>query len=209
MQIRRHGPGQVVCGPNSLPGLYILKSGRVRLYRLTSDGREVTLLTATPGDVFGVIGPDPATVTVGEAMQDTVVCVVDEVALNHIVVADPTVAVDLLSRLSERLNIAEERVEELAFASAPQRVARALLRRCPGNFGLLRTTHADLAKDAAVARETVSKVLADLEAGGVVTTRRRLVRILDLPALKAKAWSGLVSAQPGQTPTLRPQDQAG
>lgn len=189
MVIHRHVAGELICGPTTPAGLFIVKEGLVRLFRLTADGREVTLSLASAGDVFGVLAPETAEMTFAEVLEPAVVCVVDDQTLTRVFSQEPAFAISLLRRFSDRLGAAEARVQELAFATAPQRIARALLRRCDGRPGQLRTTHADLAKDAAVARETVTKVLADLESTGAVATRRRSVRILQ-PALLHRMADG-------------------
>lgn len=205
LEVRHHVRGQIVRAPGDMSALYIVKDGRVRLYRLTPDGREVTLRTVRTGDVFGVLGSDRPDETFAEAVQDTAAWVVDEPALHRVVAATPGVVIDLLSQLSARLSVAEARVVELAFASAPQRVARALLRRCDDRAGVLRMTQSELGKDAAVARETVSKVLSDLDGDGVITTRRGMVGVIDVPALRARAWPHLVSEAARRAPTGPPR----
>lgn len=162
--------------------LYIVKRGRLRLYRLWPDGRQVALGVFEPGEVFGTLelfggaGRD----AFAEAEEDSLLCVLQERDLGELIGRHPEIALRLLRILGSRLAAVEEQLENIAFRSAEQRVARSLLRllgrrREPR----LRVSHEQIARSAGVARETVTKVLGAMEREGWLETGYRSLRVLD------------------------------
>lgn len=189
MPLVRYARGQVigVGGAHHLPILSLVRRGRIRLQRIAPDGREVTVAVVTAGGVYGPLVRDTAAASHAVVERPAEVCVADEATMAIVLRDHPRLALAMLRSLSARLVEAEARIETLAFASAPQRVAQSLLARRDGYDRVVRATHEQLAKDAAVARETVSKVLGGLERRGAVATHRRRVDILDLHSVQRLA----------------------
>jgi CRP/FNR family cyclic AMP-dependent transcriptional regulator len=179
----RIAAGELLFTPlDRLRALYIVKRGRLRLYRLWSDGRQVTLGTFDPGEVFGTLElfGDAGRDAFAEAEEDSLVCMLREEDLGELIGRHPEVALRLLRMLGARLAAVEEQLENIAFRSAEQRVARSLLRlvgrrREPK----LRISHEQIARSAGVARETVTKVLGAMEREGWLETGYRSLRVLD------------------------------
>lgn len=170
--------------------LYILKKGAVRLYRLSRDGREVTLGTLVPGDVFGTLPLFGALSrnTYAEAASDALICKISEPQLAQLVERHPHIAITLLRIVGERLAAAEDQIEDLAFRSAEQRVARAVVKMLDGaKRSKLAVSHEQIARSAGVARETVTKVLGGMERHGWIKTGYRSLRILDRAPIEERA----------------------
>lgn len=173
--------------------LWLLVSGQVRLARINVDGREVTIARCGPDSIVAAAddaeGSGAATVMTVET--DALISEVGDRALRELVTRHPDVGIRLVAALGRRITQAEAVVEDLAFRSARERVARALL-GLPGAAagGAVRVSHADLARAAGVARETATKALGQLEDDGVVRTGYRVVRILDPAALAGFAADG-------------------
>lgn len=170
--------------------LYILKKGAVRLYRLSRDGREVTLGTLNPGDVFGTLPLFGALSrnTYAEAASEVVICQISEQQLGSLVERHPHIAITLLRIVGERLASAEDQIEDLAFRSAEQRVARAVVKLLDGSKrAKLSVSHEQIARNAGVARETVTKVLGGMERHGWIKTGYRSLRVLESDPLRERA----------------------
>ncbi|MGH2759769.1 MAG: Crp/Fnr family transcriptional regulator [Actinomycetota bacterium] len=170
--------------------LYILKKGAVRLYRLSRDGREVTLGTLAPGDVFGTLPLFGALSrnTFAEAATEAVICKISEPQLASLVERHPDIAITLLRIVGERLSAAEDQIEDLAFRSAEQRIARALMKMLEGSKRhKLAVSHEQIARTAGVARETVTKVLGGMERHGWIKTGYRSLRVIDLVPIEERA----------------------
>lgn len=182
--------GRVLCTPSDDDeALYVIKEGAVRLYRLSRDGREVTLGTLGVGDVFGTL-PIAGSIsrnTFAEAESDGLVCRISEASLRDLIGRYPDIALRLFRLLGGRLASAEDQIEDLAFRSAEQRVARQVLRLASQNGARLSVSHEQIAKAAGVARETVTKILGAMERDGVVKTGYRRLKILDADAVSRRA----------------------
>ncbi len=169
--------------------LFLIESGRVRLFRSASDGRQVTLALLDPGSSFGqiVIVDEPLHDAYAEAMADSVVRVLRLPELERAIADHPRMAINLMRSLSERLRDAEDQIESLAFRPVPARLAAKLLdlmdrygRVTPTGIRIdERFTHMQLAEMIGTSRETLTKVLNELRDAGLIDVRERLVWVLD------------------------------
>jgi CRP/FNR family cyclic AMP-dependent transcriptional regulator len=176
-------------------GLFLLESGRVRLYRSASDGRQLTLAILDPGMVFGQVAmvDEPTHDAYAEALSDCVVRVLRLGDLERAIGAHPRMAINLMRTLSVRLRQAEDQVESLAFRAVPSRLADKLLelmdrygRVTPNGIRIdERFTHLQLAEMIGTSRETLTKVLNELRDQGLVDVRDRLIWVLDVDGLEA------------------------
>ncbi len=181
--------GTVVYSPGETgEGLFILKAGTVRLYRITPDGHKLVLATLRPGTAFGEMGflGQSMTGSFAEANEDSTICIVSRRDIEEIMMDNPTVAVRMIRLLSTRLREAEDKLEQMAFAPVAERVARLLLHMAEGDevSGL---SHQEMAEMLGAARETVSRELVALKTAGIITIDRRAIRILNSEALAAHA----------------------
>lgn len=170
--------------------LFLLKTGRVQIYRLTPEGKRLELAVVGPGTFFGEMPLLGQHMYQGfaEALEPSAICVMGQADLQRILLAKPQVALRMLEVLGRRLVDRETRLEELAYRPVPARLA-AVLVRLAGERGttLDSLTHNDLAEMVGAYRETVTKTLDELQAQGLVELQRRRVVIRDLERLRALA----------------------
>src|SRR6478752_660274 len=106
----RFGKGELIYSPfDRADAMYVVQSGRVRLYRSAHDGRQLTLAMLDEGEVFGRVSPE------GEAMTDAVVRVLPSADLERATADHPQMALNLLRSMAERLRTTEDQLESLAF----------------------------------------------------------------------------------------------
>jgi CRP/FNR family transcriptional regulator, cyclic AMP receptor protein len=171
--------GQLIYTPGETrEGLFLLKAGSVRLYRLTADGKKLILSTLGPHTVFGDM---PLT-----GASDCTICVLGRADLEKLIAARPLVALRLLEIVGQRLVEAEAVIEDFAFKAVPGRLATLLLRLADRSGGeeVRGHTHQELAEMIGSYRETVSVTLDDFRRRGFVTSGRRHVQILDRRGLE-------------------------
>ncbi len=168
--------------------LFVLKQGRVNIYRLTADGRKLVTATIGPGTIFGemwLIGQGMRG-SFAEAAEDCTLCVMSRADLEHLLVTHPKVALRLVEVLSNRLDAAEERLETLAFKSVSARIAATLLRLTTGGTqDVVGVTHQDLAEMVGAYRETTTRILNEFRAQGLIDLHRLRIRILNPAGLRA------------------------
>jgi CRP/FNR family transcriptional regulator len=168
-------------------GLYVVKSGRVRVYKISLEGREQVLLIAGPGDTFNEVpvfdgGPNPASV---EALEPTVLLLLPKSMLLAMVESHPQLGRAFMRTFAMRLRQLVGLVEELSFKTVTGRVARILLEQLPtstdegGNQPSRRLTQREIAAMAGTAREVAGRALKALEQQGAIRIERGRIVIAD------------------------------
>lgn len=180
--------GKLILSPENRPDiLYLLKRGRVRLYKVGPNGKQFTLGILGGGNIFGEIEAFSAVTrdVYAEAMDDTLICALRRSDLEQILAAQPQLALKMLQALGERLREAEDFLQMLATSDVRSRLLY-LLSKLAEQFGVVRgnmvhldldLTHQELANMIGSTRETVTATLSALSREGVVRTGRRSIEI--------------------------------
>ncbi len=184
--------GQHVYTPGETSeALFLLKTGRVRIYRLTADGKKLVLSTLEPHTFFGdmPLAGQRMYGTYAEAVEDCLICVLGRGDLERLIQTRPQVAIRLLDVVGRRLVEAEAVIEDFAFKGVPARLATLLLRlsTAADDRELIGYTHQDLADMIGTYRETTTQALDDFKRRGLVDVGRKHIRILDPDGLEAIA----------------------
>ncbi len=172
---------------------YVIGSGHARALREHPDGRQITLATFGPGDIFGELAmfDDERRSATIEATDDLETVAVPGSDMRRLLRTHPELALKLVVALGRRLRAANERLARQSFQTVQSRVAAVLLSlveqaRAEGarEGGVLVTaTQADLAQLAGSSRESASRFLAVLERAGVITQGRGRLTVHDPSAL--------------------------
>lgn len=177
--------------------LYVVVSGKIKLGRSGSAGRENLLAILGPGQMFGelsVFDPGPRSTTATAVTASEIRTLEHDVLMGWLR-GRPEVALGLLSQLAGRLRRANDVVADLVFSDVPGRVAKQLL-ELAGRFGERREdgihvhhdlTQEELAQLVGASRETVNKALADFAARGWIRLEPRSVTLLDLDRIERRA----------------------
>jgi CRP-like cAMP-binding protein len=167
--------------------MYLLRRGRIELYRLSRHGKRLKLGVMRAGTIFGEAcvfggGIRYATADVIEAAQ---VVALDRRDVERFVQKDPEFALYLVKELSRRLQLSQWRLVTLAYADVPVRLAAELLQVSQEEHAtLLPITHQDLAERSGLLRETVTKTLDVFQEEGLVELHRGRVYLRDVRGLQ-------------------------
>jgi CRP/FNR family cyclic AMP-dependent transcriptional regulator len=165
--------------------LFVILSGRVKVYAVDANDREVTYGILGRGSYFGEMsldgGPRSASVI---TLEPTVCSSVSKRALREFLVDRPEFAFHLLITVIERARQATRIARSLALDSVYSRLIRFLsnnaVAQADGTHALPeRMTHQEMASRIGASREMVSRILKDLETGGYLSTHDHRVRILN------------------------------
>jgi CRP/FNR family transcriptional regulator, cyclic AMP receptor protein len=175
---RPEEPGEVI---------FILKEGRVQLYRISPEGKKLVITTLGPDTLFGemaLLGTKMHN-TFAEALDDCIICVMSRTDLERLILNKPQVALRILEVTGKRLREAEERLENMAFKGIPARLASLLLRLAEEQHTdeISGLTHQDLAESVGTYRETATQVLNDLKSQELIEIGRKRIKILDFVKL--------------------------
>jgi CRP-like cAMP-binding protein len=196
---RSFGAGDVVFreGDDS-DTCYVVRSGHGRAIREHPDGRQITLATFGPGDIFGELAmfDDERRSATVEAIDDLVVLGIPGVDMRALLNRHPDLAVKLVISLGRRLRAANERLARQSFQTVQSRVAAVLAQLveqaraegAPDGDVLVTATQADLAQLAGSSRESASRFLAVLERAGVISQGRGRLTVHDPAALQGYVY---------------------
>ena len=177
--------------------LYVIESGRVRIFLPTESGTELTVEVSGPGDVFGelaLLDGRPRSAS-AEALEDTTTFTLTREEFKAHLAATPQLAVALIELLSTRLRHVTEYAESLAHLDVHARLARTLLEMAD-RYGVKRNgieidldlTQADLATMVGATRERVNRALAAFRAQGLLELRGRKIALLDTTRLRQRIY---------------------
>jgi len=162
--------------------LFIIISGRVKIYVSDQQGREMILDIQGPGKYVGEMsldgGPRSASV---QTLEATICAFVSRDALTAAIAADPDLALSLIVKLIARTRITTETVKNLALTDVYGRVSRLLMSLVQERNGKLvvpeRMTQQDIADRVGASRDMISRIFKDLTTGGYVTVVDRQITL--------------------------------
>lgn len=168
--------------------IYIVVSGRVKVYASSDDGRDVVLAEMGPGAYFGELALDGGRRSVSVMALEPCTCrVVQGAQLRDFLAMHPDFALHLALKLSRMVRRLTDQVKSLALQDVYGRMVRVLMELSDpsGDERIVRhkLTQQDIAERVGSSREMVNRVMKDLTAGGYVAQRDgRLVILRRLPA---------------------------
>ncbi len=165
------------------PGLFFVLRGRVRLSRTAADGREQVLAMVGVGENFNAVplfdgAPNP---TAARAMSPVRCLLLPRTDLLMLLRKHPDLALAALRELAGQLRDLVVLVEDLAFRSVRERLARQLLHEADEGAAML--THQELAERTGTVREIAGRALRQLAQEGLVRLERGRVLVLDRSGL--------------------------
>ena len=162
--------------------LFILLSGRVKVYASNEDGREVVFDFHGAGEYVGEMSLDgaPRSASVITVLPTTC-AIVGRTQFRDFALAHPEFAMHLVLKLIHRVRVATENVKSLALSDVYGRLVRLLntLALPQGEVRVVREklTHAEIAARVGASRDMVGKLLKDLVAGGYITIEDRTITV--------------------------------
>jgi CRP-like cAMP-binding protein len=177
---------------------YVVRQGHARAIREHPDGRQITLATFGPGDIFGELAmfDDERRSATVEAIDDLDALAILGGDMRRLMHEHAEIAVKLAVALVRRLRAANERLARQSFQTVQSRVAAVLAQLVeqarsegagPGDVQIT-ATQADLAKLAGSSRESASRFLAVLERAGVISQGRGRLTVHDPGALQGYVY---------------------
>jgi CRP/FNR family cyclic AMP-dependent transcriptional regulator len=170
--------------------LFILKRGRVNVYRITADGRKLVTNTVEAGTVFGemsLMGQGMYD-SFAEAAEECTLCVMSRADVERLLASEPKLAIRVIEVMARKLREAEARVETVAFKSVPARLAATILQLHEGGEGeITGLSHQNLADMVGTYRETATRILNEFRAEGLISLGRMKIGVLRPEDLRAVA----------------------
>ncbi len=176
---------------DSADTLFILLSGRVKVYASSESGKEVVITTHGAGEYVGELALDGGMRSASVMTLEPTTCsLVTAATLRAFVATHPDFAQHLILKLIARVRQATDSVKSLALQDVYGRVVGLLQQLAPGDDGAPRIvaerlTQQDIAERVGSSREMVSRILKELTVGGyLLNDAGRITLLKKLPA----AW---------------------
>ncbi|WP_333593726.1 Crp/Fnr family transcriptional regulator [Anaerospora hongkongensis] len=176
-------------------GFHYLQSGKVKIVKMTDDGREHIINILSPGDLFAEVllfnnRDYPATAI---AVEDSKVGVIKNTDLERLILGNNLLALQLIKALSQRLLFAQQKIKNLALHDVTARTAETLLRLGTEHGRILTNgqieitldlSRQDLASLVGTTRETVTRTLSSLKKDKVIDFDIHKITIIEPNKLK-------------------------
>jgi CRP/FNR family transcriptional regulator len=200
--------------------IYAIRSGSVKSYLCTEDGRTQITGFHIAGDLLGLGALAAREYTCeARALETTSVCMMDAAQFEELAKENPSLQYQMLTVMSEQIRRDEELMLLLGKRSAEEKLAAYLLglsRRyasrdfSPTEFHLS-MSRSDIGNYLGIAEETVCRVLTRFREEKLITTQRRHTRLNDVNRLSAMAEAscGRRGAVPVPTAPTAPVPPAG
>jgi CRP/FNR family transcriptional regulator, cyclic AMP receptor protein len=180
-------------------GLFLVASGKVRIFKMSAGGREQVLALEGPGSSFAELpvfdgGNYPASAS---AEEDTEVLFISRKDFQNFCREHPDVGLKVIAVVGSRLRRLVGIIEDLSFTTVRHRLIGLILRLAKasgrvskeGVFVELTKSHQDLAAELGTVRELVSRNLSRLQAEGFLEVDGRRITVKDLTGLKREQES--------------------
>jgi len=161
--------------------LYIIKQGKVKLAKNSSEGNEFIISFMGPGGTFGIVAvlagkPYPCS---ARAEMETDAFEIKSKDLLPFLDRHPKMALGIIKVLGERLIDAQNRLQDLAGERVEQRLLNALLRLSLTYGTELPFTRHEIAEMTGTTTETVIRIFGSLKERGIISSKRGKITIVD------------------------------
>ena len=163
--------------------IFFLKKGRVKLTRTSQEGKEMIIALINPGEVFGEMSfiDSEERTDYAIALDECLICAISKLDFKEFVEKNPSLNLKITKLIGFRLRKYSERIEDLVFKDATQRVVSFILSlaedqgKAVGEEIFVKPflTHQDIAEITACSRQTVNAILTDLREQGIINFDRK------------------------------------
>lgn len=174
---------------NASDALYIVRRGRVKIYRISESGKEQILRILNPGDFTGELALFNESVhdAFASALVDTDICMIKRNDLQNLLLKYPNISMKILSELSHRLAQSETQTTR-ATERVELRIALFLVESIDHNGKsdviTLPMSKKDLASYLGTTPETISRKLLEFEDAGMIKQlSNKSIKIIDVDGL--------------------------
>ena len=187
--------GLVYLPSDSSDAVFLLTKGRIKLYNLTSEGKETVLAFIEPGELFGelsLLNPGQRE-EFAEAMSTSTIVMISGEVIRNLIESRPSLTIQLTRLMGLRRQRIERRLKSLLFRSNRERLVYLLLElaarygeRSEEGIALsIRLSHQELSSVIGSTRETVTVLLGELQHERSLIIKRRQIILTNLRQLAA------------------------
>lgn len=189
----RVGQGKMLFSDGDIAhAFYVVAEGRLRIFKLSSSGREQTLMTPGPGICIAeaAVFTDGKYPAYSQAQEDSTLIRIDKDRFMKFLETKPRIAVNMIALLSERLKNFARKIEQLSLMGVVPRLAEYIAQMSDGKSDVtLDISKGELASLLGTVPETLSRALGKLKSAGYIRETGNSIRINNYEALREIAAS--------------------
>lgn len=170
-------------------GLFCISKGNIKLTKVGPDGKESIVRVVTGGDILGhrsLFTEDNYAAT-ATAMEDTEVCFIDKKFILSVISGNPTVAMNIINKLSRDMGLAESKLTSLHQKNVRERLAELLVSlkithgSKEGNRIRIdiKLTREEMATMIGTANETLIRFMTEFKEAGIIEQEGKVIYITD------------------------------
>ncbi|MCM2349247.1 MAG: Crp/Fnr family transcriptional regulator [Bacteriovoracaceae bacterium] len=175
-------------------GLFCINSGKVKISKIGNDGKESIVRIAGPGDILGhrsLFSKENYTAT-ATVIEDAAVCFVDKKFIFQVINDEPSLAINVIEKLSKEMGAAESRSASMFQKNVSERLAELFLTlkkaygvQEEGRWRLnIKLTREEIASIIGTANETVIRFITDFKNEGLLAQEGKTIYILNVKKLE-------------------------
>lgn len=184
LRIRKYNKGEILFEEGAeADGFYIVAVGKVKVYKLSPEGKEHILHVVQPGHSFAeaAIFDDGCYPAFAETLDTSTLLYFPKREFLELLQQHSQLAINIIAGLSRFLRQFTVQIEDLTFRDVPSRLARYLL-SLGDEMSLsmsLPISKSQLASNLGTTSETLSRTLRKLSDDGVIRVQGKIIEILD------------------------------
>ena len=185
IHISSFDPGTIILREgNACEYMVFILGGVIRVYKLSPEGREITLYHITKGETCillnSCIVENNNYPAIAEVEEDVQLAIIPSLFFNELIFPEPSYQKYIFGILSKRLTEVLTIVDEVAFKHMDTRIATFLYDKALKSGNRLEITHEKISMELGSAREVVSRILKDFEKQNILSLSRGIINIIDM-----------------------------
>jgi CRP-like cAMP-binding protein len=174
-------------------GLYCINSGKIKITKTGSDGKESIVRIASAGDVLGhrsLFTHENYSAT-ATTLEDTTICFIDKKYIYNALKKEPSIALNLIQKLSREMGSAEEKSASLSKKSVKERLCELLI-NLKTSYGIvegdrtrldIKLTREEMASMIGTSVETVIRFMTELKDEGMIVQEGKVIFLINEKAI--------------------------
>lgn len=170
-------------------GIYCISKGNIKLTKTGADGKETIVRIVQGGDILGhrSLFTDDDYMATATAMEDTEVCFIDKKFILKVIQNNPSVALNVINKLSRDMGSAERKLSSLHQKNVRERLAELILSlkathgvKIDGRWKIeLKLTREEMATIIGTANETLIRFMTEFKDAGIIEQEGKVLYIKD------------------------------
>ncbi len=183
-------------------GLYCLHSGKIKITKTNTEGKETIVRLVGQGDILGhrsLFSNSPYTAS-AVIIEEALVCFISKKTILDLIKRDPALSFEIMTKISLQMGVAEERVASLAQKSQRERFSELLL-LLKESYGVaekdgrirldIRLTREEMASMIGAASENLIRLVSEFKKDGLVEQEGKTLYLKEVSEIEKRANLGI------------------